>query len=223
MLRRIGGPDARRAGTSMWFGRTIWPALARSIGGDVRSRPSARRGVRRGRTRPSGRRLSRWSSGFARAAHESGVRHDDRSLLGRARIANVARSSTSRLKGEVEQALAALAFDRLDIVRPGLLRGGARPDRRLKERIAIAVSPVVNLLLRGRLDPLCRAIERLGRPSARNRDGGALIGARVPRAGSSHPQSRSVRTGLRRVAPRRLQIRRAHRLEPRLPVALDGP
>jgi len=52
----------------------------------------------------------------------------------------------------VEDAVRALAFDRLDIVRPGLLLGARRPDRRLKERIAIAVSPVVNLLLRGRLD-----------------------------------------------------------------------
>jgi hypothetical protein len=52
----------------------------------------------------------------------------------------------------VEDALAALAFDRLDIVRPGLLLGARRPDRRLKERIAIAISPAVNLLLRGPLD-----------------------------------------------------------------------
>jgi uncharacterized protein YbjT (DUF2867 family) len=57
-----------------------------------------------------------------------------------------------RLKAEVERALAGLGFQRLDIVRPGLLRGQRGPDRRLGERIGIAVSPVVNLLLRGRLD-----------------------------------------------------------------------
>jgi uncharacterized protein YbjT (DUF2867 family) len=57
-----------------------------------------------------------------------------------------------RLKGEVEETLAALDFDRLDIVRPGLLRGERGPDRRLKERIAIAASPLLNLFLRGRLD-----------------------------------------------------------------------
>ena len=33
-----------------------------------------------------------------------------------------------RLKGEMEAALAGLGFDRLDIVRPGLLRGRARAD-----------------------------------------------------------------------------------------------
>jgi uncharacterized protein YbjT (DUF2867 family) len=56
-----------------------------------------------------------------------------------------------RLKGEVEQALRALAYPRLDIFRPGLLRGPRGNDRRLGERIGIAVSPLVNLLLRGPL------------------------------------------------------------------------
>jgi hypothetical protein len=45
-----------------------------------------------------------------------------------------------------------MAFDRLDILRPGLLRGPRGGDRRLGERIGIAVSPLVNLFLRGRLD-----------------------------------------------------------------------
>jgi uncharacterized protein YbjT (DUF2867 family) len=56
-----------------------------------------------------------------------------------------------RLKGEVEQELRALAFSRLDIFRPGLLRGPRANDRRLGERIGIAVSPLVNLVLRGPL------------------------------------------------------------------------
>jgi uncharacterized protein YbjT (DUF2867 family) len=57
-----------------------------------------------------------------------------------------------RIKGEMEQALEGLGFDRLDIVRPGLLRGRRGADRRLGERLGILVSPVVNLFLRGRLD-----------------------------------------------------------------------
>lgn len=57
-----------------------------------------------------------------------------------------------RVKGEVEDAITALAFGRLDIVRPGLLRGNRGADRRLKERLAIAVSPAVDMILRGPLD-----------------------------------------------------------------------
>lgn len=57
-----------------------------------------------------------------------------------------------RLKGEVERELRALDFDRLDIFRPGLLRGPRGGDRRLGERIGIALSPLVNLALRGPFD-----------------------------------------------------------------------
>jgi uncharacterized protein YbjT (DUF2867 family) len=57
-----------------------------------------------------------------------------------------------RTKAEMEQALADLNFERLDIFRPGLLRGERGNDRRFGERFAIAVSPIVNLVLRGPLD-----------------------------------------------------------------------
>ena len=57
-----------------------------------------------------------------------------------------------RTKGEIEAALGALGFARLDIFRPGLLRGERDGDRRLGERIGIALSPLANLLLRGPLD-----------------------------------------------------------------------
>lgn len=56
------------------------------------------------------------------------------------------------LKGEVEHVLTAIGFERLDVIRPGLLRGKRGADRRLGERIGIAVSPLANLLLRGSLD-----------------------------------------------------------------------
>lgn len=55
-----------------------------------------------------------------------------------------------RVKGEVESQLAAVRFHRLDILRPGLLRGRRGDDRRAGERIAIAASPILDLLLHGR-------------------------------------------------------------------------
>lgn len=63
-----------------------------------------------------------------------------------------ARNRYLAMKGETERGLGAIGFERLDIVRPGLLRGNRGGDRRLGERIGIAVSPVINLLLRGKLD-----------------------------------------------------------------------
>ena len=57
-----------------------------------------------------------------------------------------------RTKGEMEQALEALGFARLDILRPGLLRGERSAEPRPAERLGILLSPLTNLLLRGRLD-----------------------------------------------------------------------
>jgi uncharacterized protein YbjT (DUF2867 family) len=63
------------------------------------------------------------------------------------------RNAYLRLKGEVEEALGGIGFERVDILRPGLLLGpaagaiaacrGHRPG---------AVDPLLNLLLRGSLD-----------------------------------------------------------------------
>lgn len=57
----------------------------------------------------------------------------------------------SRVKGEVEQALVAVGFVRLDILQPGLLLG-PRADRRPLESIMQRVVPVLNPLLLGGLD-----------------------------------------------------------------------
>ena len=54
------------------------------------------------------------------------------------------------VKGETDVALKTIGFHRLDILRPGLLRGERESDRRLGERIGIAASPLVNLFLHGR-------------------------------------------------------------------------
>jgi uncharacterized protein YbjT (DUF2867 family) len=81
-----------------------------------------------------------------------------------------------RVKGEMENALARLSFRRLDIVRPGLLRG-ARGERRRSERLAMLASPLIDKLLHGewrryrsiRVDELARAIFALALEKAGGR------------------------------------------------------
>ncbi len=53
------------------------------------------------------------------------------------------------MKGETEAAVTKLSFRRLDILRPGLLRGSRSADRRLGERLAIMPSPLTDRLLHG--------------------------------------------------------------------------
>ncbi len=60
-----------------------------------------------------------------------------------------ARSLYLRVKGEVENRLRKLGFHRLDILRPGLLRGRREGDIRLAERAGIVASPLANALLHG--------------------------------------------------------------------------
>ena len=56
-----------------------------------------------------------------------------------------------RVKGEVEVELTKVGFKRLDILRPGLLKGARSGDRRAGERLAIVASPLTDLLLQGGL------------------------------------------------------------------------
>lgn len=87
---------------------------------------------------------------FARAARDAGAR---RMITVSSVGADLASSNFYlRLKGEVERDLTALRFKRLDIFRPGLLRGKRGNDRRLGERVGILVAPVVDLFLLGRFD-----------------------------------------------------------------------
>lgn len=55
-----------------------------------------------------------------------------------------------KTKGEAEDLLRAQSFDRLDIIRPGLLRGERTNENRLGESLAIAASPLMDLLLHGK-------------------------------------------------------------------------
>jgi uncharacterized protein YbjT (DUF2867 family) len=86
---------------------------------------------------------------FARAARTAGARH----FLGVSSSGADpdSRNAYLRLKGEVELALGDMGFERVDILRPGLLLG-QRHERRVAEGIGQALSPMLNLLLRGPLD-----------------------------------------------------------------------
>lgn len=52
-----------------------------------------------------------------------------------------------RTKGEMENSVADMGFDRLDIIRPGLLRGERDGPPRMGEQFGIMLSPIVDRLL----------------------------------------------------------------------------
>lgn len=54
-----------------------------------------------------------------------------------------------RTKGETEDALAAMGFDRLDLIRPGLLLGDRSGPPRLGEGLAMIAAPLADALLHG--------------------------------------------------------------------------
>lgn len=103
---------------------------------------------------------------FARAAQAAGARH----FIVITAVGADAASGVfySRVKGEVERDLAALGFDRLDIVQPGLILG-ARAERRPVEALFQWLTPVLNPLLVGGLgkyggigaDAVARAVAAL--------------------------------------------------------------
>jgi uncharacterized protein YbjT (DUF2867 family) len=84
---------------------------------------------------------------LAAAAHRAGVANFV--LVSSAGADPLAKAFYLRVKGEVEAALTKLRFRRLDILRPGLLRGRRAGDSRPLERLAIVASPVADLLLHG--------------------------------------------------------------------------
>ena len=54
-----------------------------------------------------------------------------------------------RVKGEVERELREVGFKRLDILRPGLLKGPRERDMRIGESLARLASPLIDPMLRG--------------------------------------------------------------------------
>lgn len=83
---------------------------------------------------------------FARAARARGARR----FLLVSSVGAGGRGLYLAAKGEAEEAVRGVGFDRLDIVRPSLLIGG-RADRRPAERLAQAFAPALAPLLRGLL------------------------------------------------------------------------
>lgn len=85
------------------------------------------------------------------AAQRAGVRH----LVSVSSIGADARSKKLylRVKGEVEKELSTVGFKRLDIMRPGLLRGARIDDSRPIEAIAQAIAPLVDPFLIGKWRP----------------------------------------------------------------------
>ena len=84
----------------------------------------------------------------AHAAHKAGARHGI--FVSAAGADAHAKNFYLGVKGKVDEELAKVGFERLDILRPGLLRGERGADRRLKEKLAIALSPVTDMVLHGR-------------------------------------------------------------------------
>lgn len=103
----------------------------------------------------------------ARAARGAGTRH----MICVSSVGASAASSNFylRTKGRAEEALTALAFERLDIIRPGLLRGARSSAPRPRESIALMAAPLVDAMLHGPLrryrsieaETVARAISRL--------------------------------------------------------------
>lgn len=86
---------------------------------------------------------------FADAAHTAGAKH----MIAVSSVGASAKSGSFylRTKGEVEDALSSMGFNRLDIIRPGLLTGGDRPESRPGESLGIMLAPLTDLLMLGSL------------------------------------------------------------------------
>ncbi len=85
---------------------------------------------------------------FAAAAKQGGARQ----MITVSSVGASAKASAFYLsvKGKAEDGLRALGFERLDILRPGLLRGD-RSENRAGESIAMLVSPFTDILMQGPL------------------------------------------------------------------------
>jgi uncharacterized protein YbjT (DUF2867 family) len=79
----------------------------------------------------------------ARAAKEAGAKQ----FIMVTSVGASAKANTFYLKtkGEAEEAVKALGFDRVDILRPGLLRGNRQGPSRPVERLMIGLSPLTDL------------------------------------------------------------------------------
>jgi uncharacterized protein YbjT (DUF2867 family) len=103
---------------------------------------------------------------FARASHAAGCRQFI--LMTSVGAAPNSAAFCSRVKGEVESAVRTVGFDRVDLIRPGLILG-PRTERRPMEALLQRLAPMLNPLLGPRLaryaaievDVIATAIARL--------------------------------------------------------------
>lgn len=110
----------------------------------------------------------------ARAAKEAGIRQVI--VISSVGASLAAKNFYLRVKGEMEQALGKLGLTRLDVIRPGLLRG-PRAETRPAERLGMIASPLTDVLLHGgyrkyrsiKADTVARAIVGLTREKAAGR------------------------------------------------------
>jgi uncharacterized protein YbjT (DUF2867 family) len=86
---------------------------------------------------------------FAAAVRGAGAR----AMIAVSSVGASAQSSNFYLKtkGEAETALIRIGFERLDIIRPGLLTGGTRRAPRFGEILGTMISPLTDLLMIGSL------------------------------------------------------------------------
>ncbi|MDE8654088.1 NAD(P)H-binding protein [Novosphingobium album (ex Liu et al. 2023)] len=110
----------------------------------------------------------------ARAARDAGI--ERMIVVSSVGADRASRAFYLRTKGETDEALGKLGFRRLDILRPGLLRG-SRAESRPFERLAQAAAPLADLFLQGgwrrfravRARSLARAILALAHEKAAGR------------------------------------------------------
>jgi uncharacterized protein YbjT (DUF2867 family) len=88
-------------------------------------------------------------SAVARAAREAGATR--LALISSVGASATARNFYLRVKGEAEEAVKALGYERIVIAQPGLLRGPRDNDKRLGESVAKVAAPVMDALLFGSL------------------------------------------------------------------------
>jgi uncharacterized protein YbjT (DUF2867 family) len=113
----------------------------------------------------------------ARAAKAAGTSHFVFVSSAGASIAS--RALYLRVKAEVEAALRKIGFFRLDMLRPGLLRGPRPGDRRPLERLAVLFSPLIDLFLQGSRRPLrsidARVVAQAALQAAREKARGTFV------------------------------------------------
>ncbi|WP_295635768.1 NAD(P)H-binding protein [Novosphingobium sp.] len=84
----------------------------------------------------------------ARAAKQAGIRQAI--VVSSVGAKAGARNFYLSVKGETEDALARLHFNRLDVLRPGLLRGHREGPLRAGERVGMIASPLLDMALHGK-------------------------------------------------------------------------